>query len=151
MHDFGLVQPDASDWRVERPQSQLRLARPARIPLVEFTNEPLEGGLWKRWEDRTIRAALGASLNVSLNPSQDTVNWMVTSSESVGAMVAMGVERQGKSVVPASNADAHVESKAQPTGDAPITSSTLQVAPQLVEVKVVGPKVATVIHPVQVP
>ncbi len=76
---------------------------------------------------------------------------MVTSSESVGATVAMGVERQGRSVVPASNADAHVESKAQPAGAAPITSSTPQVVPQLVEVKVVGPNVASVIQPVHVP
>ena len=46
---------------------------------------------------------------------------------------------------------AHMLSNAQPAGAAPITSSTPQLEPQLVEVKVVGPKVASVIQPVQVP
>ena len=56
-----------------------------------------------------------------------------------------------RSVVPSLKANADMLSKAQPTGEAPITSSTPQEEPQLVEVKVVGPNVASVIQPVQVP
>ena len=63
----------------------------------------------------------------------------------------MDVDRHGKLVVPASKAGAQIVSKAQPAGEAPITCSTAQEEPQLVEVNVVGPKVATVIQPVHVP
>jgi hypothetical protein len=75
----------------------------------------------------------------------------VTSSESWGATVAIGVDKQAAPGSPGAKVEAHIESKAQPAGEAPITSSTAQEAPQLDEVKVVGPNVASVIQPVQVP
>jgi hypothetical protein len=76
---------------------------------------------------------------------------MVTSKESRGATVAMGADKQPTLGSLGANVDAHMLSKAQPTGEAPITSSTPQELPQLVEVKVPGPNVASVIQPVQVP
>lgn len=88
---------------------------------------------------------------VSLNSTHVTLNWMVTSRESVGATVAMGVDKQGRSVVPSSKANEHMLSKGHPAGEVPTTSATAQDVPQLAEVKVVGPNVASVIQPVQVP
>jgi hypothetical protein len=76
---------------------------------------------------------------------------MVTRSESRGATVAIGEAKQPTLGSLGAKVDAHMLSNAQPTGEAPITSSTPQEEPQLVEVKVVGPNVASVIHPVQVP
>ena len=67
----------------------------------------------------------------------------------------MGVDKQPMLGSLGAKVDAHMLSKAHAPpfaiGEPPITSSTPQVVPQLVEVKVVGPNVASVIQPVHVP